>query len=160
MVCLVVSGCGFQLRGSGQYETALTSIYISVSNKYGDLHQNLTRMFARSGVAVADSPAGAAYRLSIDAERVNRRAVATSSTISVSEYELRLEVDMSLSSPAGESVIPLTTLVTERIYTFNPSSLVGSNEEETVLLDEMRQDLVLQIMRRIDARVRSIEATQ
>lgn len=67
---------------------------------------------------------------------------------------------MALQNTAGESVIPLITLATERIYTFDRSSLVGSNEEETILLEEMRADLVLQIIRRLDATVRTFEANQ
>jgi outer membrane lipopolysaccharide assembly protein LptE/RlpB len=50
--------------------------------------------------------------------------------------------------------------VTERTFTFNNSSLVGSNEEQATLLEEMRSDLVLQIMRRVDASVRSFEASR
>ena len=159
LICLCVSGCGFQLRGSTGFETALATIYVTASNKYGDLHQILVRAFNRAGVTVVDQAGDAIYRLTIDAERVMRRAVATTSTISVAEYELRLEVDMALVNGAGESVIPSTTVVTERIYTFDRSRLVGSNEEETILLGEMRADLVSQIMRRVAATVRSFEAS-
>lgn len=158
VVCLCVSGCGFQLRGSGGIETALVTVYVTASNKYGDLHQKLVRAFTRSGVTVVDQAGDAEYRLSINAERVTRRVVATTSTISVAEYELRLEVDMVLTNGSGESVIPSTTVVTERNYTFDRSSLVGSNEEEAILLEEMRADLVLQILHRVDATVRSFEA--
>ncbi|MCH7744303.1 MAG: hypothetical protein IIB71_16795 [Proteobacteria bacterium] len=160
LLCLWIGGCGFQLRGAGGFEAALSAIYVSVNNKYGDLHQHLVRSLTRSGITVVSRAGDAAYRLSINAERVIRRAVATTSTISVAEYELRLEVDMVLQNTAGESVIPLITLATERIYTFDRSSLVGSNEEETILLEEMRADLVLQIIRRLDATVRTFEANQ
>jgi len=157
---LFVGGCGFQLRGAGGIESALSTIYISVNNKYGDLHQQLVSSFARTGVSVQSQAGDAAYQLSIQGERLVRRAVATTSTISVAEYELRLEVDMVLTNTAGESVIPLTTVATERIYTFDRSSLVGSNEEEMILLEEMRADLVSQIIRRIDATVRSLQANR
>lgn len=160
LFCLSVSGCGFQLRGGPGLETVLTTIFITANNKYGDLHQRLVRSFARSGVSVVDRAGDAAYRLSINAERVMRRAVATTSRISVAEYELRLEVDMALSNREGEFVIPSMTVVTERNYTFDSSSLVGSNEEETILLEEMREDLALQIIRRVDATVRSIETNE
>jgi len=160
LICLCVGGCGFQLRGSRVFETALATIYITVGNKYGDLHQNLVGAFTRSGVTVVDRADGAGYHLSINSEKVTRRAVATTSTISVAEYELRLEVDMALTNGTGKFVIPSTTVVTERNYTFDSSSLVGSNEEETILLEEMRADLVSQIMRRVDATVRSFEDSE
>ena len=86
--------------------------------------------------------------------------MATTSTISVAEYELRLEVEIALENATGDIVIPSTSVVTERTFTFNNSSLVGSNEEQATLLEEMRSDLVLQIMRRVDASVRSFEASR
>ena len=160
LICLCTSGCGFQLRGSRGFETSLATVYVTASNKYGDLHQDLVRAFTLSGVTVLEQAGDAAYHLSINAERVGRRAVATTSTISVAEYELRLEIDLVLTSGTGESVIPSTTVVTERNYTFDRSSLVGSNEEEAILLEEMRADLVAQILRRVDATVRSFEASK
>ncbi len=99
------------------------------------------------------------YALAVTAERLIRRAVATTRTISVSEYEIRLEVDLALSNRAAKELISPTTLATERIYTFDSGSLVGSREEETVLLEEMRADIALQILRRVNATVRSFEAT-
>ena len=164
LVCSCVSSCGFQLRGSSGVETTLPAMHVTVGDRYGDLHQNLIRSIARSGGSVVDdvnisfAEGSAPYSLVIGREKFTRRAIATTSTISVAEYELRLEVEMKLVNRARESVIPQVVLVSERIYTFDSNSLVGSNEEEALLLREMRSDLVLQIVRRVGASVRSFEA--
>ncbi|MBQ61251.1 MAG: hypothetical protein CMQ19_04155 [Gammaproteobacteria bacterium] len=158
LICICITGCGFQLRGSGSFESALSTLHITAVNRYADLHQNLERGFSQSGVSIVG--VGAAYALAIEAEEYSRRAVATTSTISVAEYELRLEVEIALENATGDIVIPSTSVVTERTFTFNNSSLVGSNEEQATLLEEMRSDLVLQIMRRVDASVRSFEASR
>ncbi|MBQ76403.1 MAG: hypothetical protein CMQ20_15465 [Gammaproteobacteria bacterium] len=160
LICIGVSSCGFQLRGSGSFESALSTLQITAGNRYGDLHQNLERGFTQSGVSVVGASVSADYILAIEAEEYSRRPVSTTSTISVAEYELRLEVDITLVNALGEPVIPSTAVVTERIFTFNNSSLVGSNEEQATLLEEMRSDLVLQIVRRVDASVRSFEASR
>ncbi len=45
-------------------------------------------------------------------------------------------------------VLPTTTLVTERIYSFDTESFVGSSEEEEMLSEEMRTDIANRLLRR------------
>jgi LPS-assembly lipoprotein len=163
---LGLSACGFQLRGTGgadnagRIEANVSPLYLTFNNRYGDLHKQLQTTLADYGVEEVGQRQEAEYALAVTAERHTRRAVATTRTISVSEYEIRLEVDMELTNRENEMLIPATTLATERIYTFDSGSLVGSGEEEAVLLEEMRVDIALQILRRINATVRTFEAAQ
>jgi len=163
---LSLSSCGFQLRGSGgdgsagSIETTVNPIYLTVNNRYGDLHRQLQSTLADYGVEEVGRRQEAEYALAVIAERHTRRAVATTRTISVSEYEIRLEVEIQLTNQENKLLIPPTTLATERIYTFDSGSLVGSGEEEAVLLEEMRADIALQILRRVNASVRTFEAAE
>ena len=158
LVSMSLGACGFHLRGANDIDLGLSEIYIVVSDNYGDLHRMLNGAFTQAGVTVVASPSDLAYNLSVSGERHTRRAVATTQTISVSEYELRLEVGIELTNLSGEEIFPMSTLGTERIYTFDRASLVGSIAEEKLLLAEMRADLVNQIMRRVDASISSFEA--
>ena len=159
-LCLGLCACGFQLRGTGteESENVLDAIYLTVNNRYGALHQQLQDTFGDFGVDIVGQRQEAEYALAVTAERHIRRSVATTRTISVSEYEIRLEVDLELSNQENEVLIPPVVLATERIYTFDSGSLVGSGEEEAILLEEMRADIALQILRRVNATVRSFEA--
>jgi len=158
LVSFSLGGCGFHLRGTNDIELGLSEIYIVASDRYGDLHRMLTGAFTQAGVTVVTSPSDLAYNLSVSGERHTRRAITTTQTISVLEYELRLEVGIVLTNRSGEEIFPMSMLGTERIYTFDRVSLVGSIAEEKLLLEEMKADLVNQIMRRVDASVRSFEA--
>ena len=158
---LSLGACGFQLRGTGSTSGAasnLGSVYLMVNNRYGDLDRQLQTTFSDFGVEVVNGRQETEYALTVTSERYIRRAIATTRTISVSEYEIRLEVDLELSNQANEMLISPTSLATERIYTFDSGSLVGSGEEEAVLLEEMRADIALQILRRVSASVKSFEA--
>lgn len=160
LISLCLSSCGFHLRGTDNFEAELGEIYIDISDNRGDLHRLLVRAFTQAGVTVVSQAADSALNLSVAGERQSRRAIATTRTISVAEYELRLEVGITLTNLSGEVVIPKTTLATERIYTFDNSSLVGSGAEENLLLKEMKADLAMQILRRVNASVRSFEAAE
>ncbi len=160
LVALMVSSCGFHLRGTQSMEASLSDIYIVSADRFGSFYQNLVRTFNQSDIAVTDSPAESEYQLTIGRERNTKRAIGTTKTISVAEYEIRVEVSIGLLSSSGEVVIPQTIVGTERTYRFDSVSLVGSNAEEALLLEEMKIDLVAQILRRVDASVRTYRQTQ
>jgi LPS-assembly lipoprotein len=78
----------------------------------------------------------------------------------VAEYELTLEVGFEVLTRGGDVLIPPTRIRTERIYTFDSSSLVGSNEEESLLNEEMRRDVIGQLLQRINASMKAAQAPQ
>ncbi|MFT4712581.1 MAG: LPS-assembly lipoprotein [Candidatus Azotimanducaceae bacterium] len=147
-------GCGFQLRGTGQATSLLESVYLDLADKNSELARELTASLTQSGVEFTTS-GKAQVSIQLDRERFSRRSVSTTGQINVAEYELNLLVSFNVLDANGEVLIPHTRIQTERIYTFDSSSLVGSNEEEAVLHEEMRRDLVVQLLQRVNARMRS-----
>ncbi|MFT7243409.1 MAG: LPS-assembly lipoprotein [Candidatus Azotimanducaceae bacterium] len=154
---LALSSCGFQLRGTGGYELAAESVSIVANNNHSDFADELEDTLKSIGVVVnpIESPE---YVIRLNSETTTRRPVASSGTITVSEYEVRLRAVFSISTAAGEILVPDTALVAERIYSFDSSNFVGNSEEESVLVDEMRQDLAGQLVRRFSATLRTKQA--
>jgi LPS-assembly lipoprotein len=153
LLSLSLAGCGFHLRGMGGLEFSLDAIHVSATNAYGEMQRELETVLEQSGAMLLPDRVDAPWAVRIVTERTTRRAVSTTSQISVSEYELRLEVTFQLSD-TNDIVIPATPVFAERIYSFDSTSLVGSREEEELLTEEMRRDVAAQIVRRIDATVR------
>jgi len=155
----LLSGCGFQLRGTGQTTLLLESVHLSAIDESGALARELTASLNQSGVELAGN-GNAQVSIRLDRERFTRRPVSTTGQINVAEYELTLEVGFEVLKRNGDVLIPPTRLRTERIYTFDSSSLVGSNEEETLLNEEMRRDVISQLLQRINARVKAEQTPQ
>jgi len=157
---LVLTSCGFQLRGSGGYDLTAESVSIVADNNHSDFADELEDTLKSIGVEVntMDSPQ---YVIRLNSETTTRRPVASSGNITVSEYEVRLRAIFSISSADGETLVPDTPLVAERIYSFDASNFVSNSEEESVLVEEMRQDLAGQLVRRFSAtlRTKNAEAT-
>ena len=65
------------------------------------------------------------------------------------EYELRLELDVSISRGAN-FLLENATLVSQRVYAVDSNNLSSSYEEQALLLSEMRVNLAEQLIRRID----------
>lgn len=149
LLLITISSCGFHLRGvekSG--ESRIESLYLYSRDTFGALTHGLRKRFEQNGTRLTDTKEEADLVLLLSSERRSRRPVTTTSEISVAEYEIRLEVDLEFSLSDGDKTLPQATLYAERVYSFNESSLVGNSEEERLLVDEMRQELIDQIVRR------------
>ena len=151
---LLLTGCGFHLRGTGNAQLALSVIHVTSNDAYGEMQQALERALTEAGVKLVPADK-AAYSVHLLTERRTRRSVATTSDVQVAEYGLKMEVSFELTDAAGKQVIAPTTVTSQRIYRFDNSSLVGSDEEENLLNKEMRRDIASQIIRRIDATIRA-----
>jgi len=82
-------------------------------------------------------------------ERSHRRSVATTDVFDAAEYELRLELDVSISR--GENfLLEDATLVSQRVYAVDSGNLSGSYEEQALLLADMRVNLAEQLIRRVN----------
>jgi len=152
-----MSGCGFQLRGTGQTASLFETAYLSSEDRNGALARELVATLAQSGVDLT-SLSAAQVSIALGRERFTRRPVSTTGQINVAEYELTLEVGFSVMNQAGEELIPPTRIRTERIYTFDSSSLVGSKEEETLINVEMRRDVIGQLIQRVNASIRTVRS--
>ena len=153
---LFISSCGFHLRGTQNLNAAdFESIHIEVRNAPGEMRQLLEGGFREANVEVLTSSSDAEFSLLVSDERNSRRAVATTSNISVAEYEIVQQVSLQLISNVRETLIPRVTISTERTYTFDDQSLESSSEEESLLREEMRRDLSEQVFRRVNASIRT-----
>ena len=159
VIALVISGCGFQLRGTGQTTILLESVYLNAIDNSGALARELIDSLEQSGVEFTRN-GNAQVSIRLDRERFSRRPVSTTGQINVAEYELTLEVGFEVLTRGGDVLIPPTRIRTERIYTFDSSSLVGSNEEESLLNEEMRRDVIGQLLQRINASMKAAQAPQ
>jgi LPS-assembly lipoprotein len=151
---LVVAGCGFALRGSDPTVSQLKSIRLTATNQYGPLVMAVEKSLQGRDVEVNSDEAGA-YHLHIVGERSSRRAVSTTSQISVAEYELQVDVDFQLKDALGDWVLPLTTVVAERTYSFDRGSFMGNSEQERLLMGEMQVDLIDRMISRVSVAVRN-----
>ncbi|MDP6264157.1 MAG: LPS assembly lipoprotein LptE [Pseudomonadales bacterium] len=155
LAVLSLDGCGFHLRGSGRSATQLDMLHVTAFNAYGELVQKLESVLTEAGVEIEPDKSVAPYSLRIISEKNTRRAATTTSRITVAEYELRLLVEFQLENRAGDLIIAPASLVTERVYTLDQANLMGSNEEEELLREEMQDEIIEQIIRRVEASTRS-----
>ena len=84
-LAVMLSACGFQLRGTGSTELSVKEMDVSARNAYGPTVVQLRETLERSGVNVH---AGAPYRLVLTNEQERERSATYNSGNRTAEYEL------------------------------------------------------------------------
>ena len=143
---LLLSACGFQLRGTGGASIGLDALHVSAQDSHSPTRQQLVETLRSSGVAVNDS---ARYQLQLLAEPVQRRAVSYARRSTPAEYELTRSLVFQIADREGRPLIGPETLTVRRAYAADRDNLVASGEEEALLQREMGEDLVRQLMFRL-----------
>ena len=137
-LAVMLSACGFQLRGTGSTELSVKEMDVSARNAYGPTVVQLREVLERSGVNVH---AGAPYRLVLTNEQERERSATYNSGNRTAEYELTTELNYSIQ---GLNNLELMSdkLEVRKIYVRDGSNITGSEQEAARSRLEMRRDLV------------------
>lgn len=155
----LITGCGWQLRGHLALPEGTDSIFVSAEDSHGSLVGELKKLLSANQVTAAISSKEAQYSIFIEREDEKKRTVAVGSNTLAAEYELTLEVDYRIESADGEKLIPKATAQVARTYAYNRDDVVAKDEEEKLIKEEMRRNVVQQIIRRLRYAVSSSAAS-
>jgi LPS-assembly lipoprotein len=148
LLTLLVSGCGFHLRGSlGELE-AMPPVLVRGS---GSLAAEVQRTLRNGGTPVVSEPADAHMIVILSDVRRSRRASAVGNTGRAQEYELHASVRLRVEDPAGASLAPEQTVSAVRSFTYSSTDVNAKTNEEENLYEDMEFDLVRQILLRVQA---------
>jgi len=91
------------------------------------------------------------YRLTIHQEQIQRNILSISSGSSSRQYQLLYQLYFSFEKIKGPILLDHTSVLASRFVTINNDRILGSNDEEEHIIDDMRRDAALQIIQRINA---------
>lgn len=146
LLALCLSACGFHLRGMIDVPNWLTDIAIT-SNGVEDVElvSSLKSQLKSQKIRIQPDLINASYRLIINRIEFQQRIISVGASTNPRQYQLILAIDFMVQSRKGEIVSPLRQVVVTRQLTVNNDRILGSNEEERILMNEMRQDAIMQI---------------
>jgi len=146
---LLLSACGFHLRGTETSRVQLPPTYLD--GAAGPLQREVRHYLSISGVAVVADQKEAQLLIRLIGEDVQRRVLSVGSTGKVEEYEVHYGATYAVARPDGESLIPKETLGQQRSYSFNEADVLAKDVEQERLVEDMRRDVVRQMMLRLQA---------
>ena len=144
-LAVLLSACGFQLRGTGTTELAIKELDVSARNAYGETVTQLRQTLENSGVKVYS---GAAYKLVLVDEKETQRNLSYASAGRSSDIELS---NILMFQIQGHDQLPLISdkLQVQKVVTHDGNNLVGSDTEVNQVRNEMRRDLVQRMVLRL-----------
>ena len=133
---LVISACGFQLRGDIQANFDS----ISISGGSSNFNKTLQRKFRQAGITIK-SASEAEKIVQIIKNDFTKTILTLTGTGLVSEYQLDYTVSYRFKSKDGPWNQPLT-IKASRTYTYDDSDILAKDEEEKRLLSGMEDQLI------------------
>ncbi len=149
LTLLLLAGCGWQLRDQASLPESVVPIYIQGPSSYSKLYRDMVRILRGSGIPVAEEQSEAAALLRIRDYQTNNRILSLKSdTGKAAEYELHNYMNFDLVDAAGNELVEEQKVSLTRTYLRQRYGVLDSWN------DEMRRDLINQMLRRLQARLR------
>ncbi|WP_460120576.1 LPS-assembly lipoprotein LptE [Pseudomonas sp. S2_C03] len=144
-LAVLLSACGFQLRGTGTTELTIKELDVSARNAYGETVTQLRQVLESSGVKVST---GAPYKLILTDEQDSQRILSYAGAGRTGEYQVTKVLSYDIRDHGN---LPLLSdkLEVQKVFIHDGNNLVGSDQEANDARQEMRRELVQRMMLRL-----------
>lgn len=150
---LLSSACGFRLRGSVSIPYKVIAI---TGNPSPLLRADLeTIILTGSDSKIANNPKDADLILDIINEQNTREILAYNANGQISAYRLNSRVAFRATDQNGADIVPDSEIYVTRDMDFSVSTVLASDVQQAQFTNAMRNDLSLQILRRVAASARN-----
>ena len=144
-LALLLGACGFQLRGTGTNQLTIKEIDLSARNAYGEIVTQLRQTLEASGVRVHS---GAPYKLILVDENESQRSLSYTGASGSAEYEMTAVLNYQIHGAQDLSLLD-GKLQVQKVYVHDGNNLMGSDQEMEQVRKEMRNQLVQNMMVRL-----------
>ncbi len=146
LAALVLSGCGFKLRGPS--ELAFKTMNL-VAGDSSALTQEFKRVLRANGIAVVPDAKQAEVQLTVLGEARQRNILSFTSAGRAREVQLRYILSFQLKDAKGQFMIVPSEIALQRDITYSDDQVLAKESEEQLLYRDMQSDVVQQLMRRL-----------
>lgn len=146
---LILTACGFHLRGEMHFAPPLYRMYLKTPDPYGHLARNLRQYLKTSHVELVASPPDATLVLAILQDDDSEELLSVSGTDQTRQYNLKVTVVFEILDAKERVIVGPQTLTEGHTITVQSNQILGSSNEATLFYQRMRRSLAYQIIHRI-----------
>ena len=146
---LLISGCGFHFRGEQPLPPALKSIHVQSANPYDQFTSTLKRNLNATGIHVKNTPQ--AVNLRILAAHLSNTNPTIGASSQARVYTFTYIATFDLVDKKGKLLLAPQTVASSRNLTLNANQILGSNDQLTLLKQELERDIVNKIYNHLTA---------
>ncbi len=149
-VSLFISSCGFHLRGTVTLPAHLTQNAIFVDGSDENLVDALIALLKANKVVISEKRENAVAIL-LSNVTFDQQVKTTDEAGLATGYQLSYEVEYSVNDTKGGALKPATRVIQQRNLEYSTDQELQFEEERGFLKDDMRKQVVLQIMRQLSS---------
>ena len=157
LATLALAGCGFHLRDRLALPSDAPPVRVISSTPYSPLVNLLERNLRNAGATVAgeDAATSDVMRLEVLSERWGDLPIAIDERGRAQEFSLRYATVFTAVLGDGTVLVPQQSVELSRDYVSPPENATGTSSEREILADELRREMAVSILRRLDSVVRA-----
>ncbi|MCM1511569.1 MAG: LPS assembly lipoprotein LptE [Oxalobacter formigenes] len=146
---LLLSACGFSLRGTGgDYTLPFKTLYINLpANTY--FAAILRRQIESAGATVMAEPKQAEASLIVLANTKTRETLSLSTAGRVREYALFYTFRFQVTDRQNQLLLAPAEIRLRRTLTYSESQAYAKEKEEEMLYENMENDVIQQVVQRM-----------
>ncbi|NBF03248.1 hypothetical protein GV819_13195 [Pseudomonas sp. Fl5BN2] len=144
-LAVLLSACGFQLRGTGTNELTIKELDLSARDVYGTTVKLLQQQLENSGVRVH---AGAPYKLVLLSEQNSQRTLSYTGGGASAEYEIGTTLNYEILTHDNLHLFS-DKLEVQKVFLHDGNNITGSDQESSETRKEIRRDLVQRMLIRL-----------
>ena len=143
---LLLSACGYHLRGSIDLPEGLKRIYLSGASS--QLTAGMKKTLKFSGGKLVENAQQAGVVVQIVKETMETRVLSLSATGRANEYEIIYTLKFNLLDAKQQLISELRTLEISRDYFNNQEQVLAKNNEAQIIRDEIYRNAVQSVINR------------
>ena len=144
---LLLSACGFHLRGLNEFPTWLRpKVAIISEDDARDWEAYLKPLLSAGDITVTSDPKQAPFLLIIEKETLVQNISSVSSSSTPRQYQLIYTVIFRVENNQGKRLTPSRSIVVNRPLTINNERILGSRNESEKLKLAMKHDAAIQMI--------------
>lgn len=159
IVSLLLTGCGFKLRGQEPLPPQLRTLYLETKAPYSPLTKQLRQILPASGITLVSTRSQAPLALEIINDSQSQQVTGISTT-QVMQYSLTYTLIYQIRDSKGRVLFNPHTIKATRTFTANFNQMLGGSLEQNLLYNDMRQDIISQLLNQLSSRNTAKAVTQ
>lgn len=147
---MLISGCGFQLRGQAPLPATLATPYLETGDRYTPLYAALEARLRAAGAKLAAGPATASAVIRLNKDETGRELLSVSARNTPGEFEVYYTVEYSVSA-SGRELLARQQVTLTRAFSYDETAVLAKEHEEQSLRAALAAELAGLMLRRLAA---------
>lgn len=143
-LCLIITACGFHLRGESSIPMPLRVMYLKSNHPYGEFETKLKKTFKSTGITLIDDPQDAVV-FEIQQTSLSYRQLSIGTSNQATVYSVSYDVRFAIYDSKGHTLLPAQDISSTSNLTLAANQVLGASNQVDLLSQQLQHDIITRI---------------